>query len=280
MTNAAIRYEKLVPLYEAASQEAATRERTIPLADLESRISAFQEVQASSIERLVGRVGLIDAITSDPDVSAIAEHKRRSPSEGDIKPYSQVSDTVMSYDQGGATALSILTQNQHFGGRIEDLSEARAHCDLPVLRKDFISTEYQLYEARAHGAAAALLIVGGLSDQRLVKLQSEAAAIGLDCLIEVHTAEEMQRALQIGPSLVGINNRDLTTMKVDLSTAEQLRPMVPENIPVVAESGYKLNQPGHIQKLRELDFNAVLMGTDLMINDNPAEALAAWLATE
>ncbi len=160
---------------------------------------------------------------------------------------------------------------------MEDLTVAAEASSLPILRKDFISDEYQLYQARAYGAAAALLIVGGLEQNRLRSLQEEASDIGLECLVEVHDGEELDRAMDLYPAILGINNRNLVTMAVDLGTTRELIEQVPKGIPVVAESGYSVRDPQHIAELRELSVNGVLIGTALMREKEPAEALAAWL---
>lgn len=263
--------ERLVPYYEAAHIEAAERAKDFPLESLD----------LSGPTR-----SLADALESNPDIAVIAEHKRRSPSEGQIRPRSQVDDVVSQYHRGGATAVSVLTQGAHFGGRINDLASASQAAPLPVLRKDFISNEYQLHEAKAYGADAALLIVGGLSDPALKRLHKEAATIDLECLVEVHDAEELARALRIDPRLVGVNNRNLSTLKVDLSTADELIPQIPDGIITVAESGYELRDEDgvfsyeHIRRLRRLGADAVLMGTALMREADPARALSTWLSTE
>ncbi|HVI60635.1 MAG TPA: indole-3-glycerol-phosphate synthase, partial [Candidatus Saccharimonadales bacterium] len=209
--------ERLEPYYAAATREARQREEQFPLDTLQLP------------ESLVTFAG---AIANSPGVSVIAEHKRRSPSEGDIRPDSTVQSTVAQYSKGGATALSILTQGEHFGGRIQDIGYARETSALPILRKDFINDEYQLYEAKSHGADAALLIVGGLSDVELRRLYREAGRIELDCLVEVHDNVELLRALNIEPDLIGVNNRNLSTLKVDLETTRSLAKVIPEGIAV------------------------------------------------
>jgi len=200
-------------------------------------------------------------------------------SQGDIRPGSDVASTVKMYEQGGATAISILTQVTYFGGRAEDLTEANFATELPILRKDFIRTEYQLYQARALGADAVLLIVAGLTKSELENLYEEADAIGLDCLVEVHDEEDLETALEIGPQLLGINNRNLATLEEDIDTTRHLISEVPQGVIVIAESGYSTRKPEHIKELRELGVDAVLMGTSLMREDDPAEALKNWLAT-
>lgn len=268
MTEETNSYARLAPYYEAARLETEVRQKITPQQDM--GIGGPDSPPP----------GFIEAINGTPGVAVIAEHKRRSPSEGDIRPDSTVEWTVDQYRQGGATALSILTQNQHFGGWIRDIAEARAVADLPVLRKDFIDSEYQLHEAKYFGASAALLIVAGLSDVKLHNLYREAGQIGLDCLVEVHDAEELRRALELEPEMIGVNNRNLSTLQVDLQTARDLIPLIPDGIAKVAESGYKITVPDHICELRELGADAALVGTDLMQSDDPAAALAAWLATE
>jgi indole-3-glycerol phosphate synthase len=167
----------LAKYYDAANNEALAREENTSLRELKWIIS-----------ELPSRQKFTETLADFWDVAVIAEHKRKSPSEGEIRPGSSVGWTVEQYKKGGAFAVSILTQGTHFGGKIDDLSDARYATDLPILRKDFISSSYQLHEARAFGANAVLLIVAGLSSSRLQDLHEEASSIGLDSLIEVHEA--------------------------------------------------------------------------------------------
>ncbi len=264
-------YERLAPYYEAARQEAEIRQQTMPIGRLETIGDALDD----------GRPSFVEAIENAPDVAVIAEYKRRSPSKNDAWRDSTVAWTVEQYRRGGATALSILTQNQHFGGDVSDISKAFETCQLPILRKDFVSTEYQLHEARARGAAAVLLIVAGLEDEQLRKLYYEAGTLGLECLVEVHNEDELERAWKLEPEIIGVNNRNLSNPKdVDTRIAEELIPMVPDYVATVAESGYEVSDLDHIRQLRELGADAVLMGTALMREFDPAEALASWLATD
>lgn len=262
-------YERLAPYYEAARQEAEARQEVAPIGRLET---IGDELDA-------GRPSLVEAIENAPDVAVIAEYKRRSPSKNDAWRDSTVAWTVEQYRRGGASALSILTQNQHFGGDVSDISKAFETCQLPILRKDFVSTEYQLHEARARGAAAVLLIVAGLEEEQLRKLYYEAGTIGLECLVEVHNEDELDRAWKLEPEIIGVNNRNLSTLKVDLRTAQELIPMIPNYVLTVAESGWDVHNQDHIRQLRELS-DAVLIGTALMREFDPAEALANWLATD
>jgi indole-3-glycerol phosphate synthase len=257
-------------LYEASEAEALRSEEHEPIYALEKTIENRQYQLPS----------LIDAINGDPNVSVIAEHKRKSPSEGDIKADSGAALQAEFYKAGGATALSILTQEEYFGGNIIDVEVASSWARLPVLRKDFISNEYQVYQAAAYGASAILLIVAGLPKGNLDRLYDEAKSVGIECLFEAHTESEAKQALQSGAKLIGINNRDLVTMKTDTKTFEELREFVPDEIPVVAESGYRVSQPDHIRQLRELGASAVLIGTDLMKSVDPSGDLQRWLATK
>ena len=258
--------EPLTPYYAAAREETELRKQLIPSVELGPETYSL--------------ITFAGALAAEPDVAVIAEHKRRSPSEGDIRPDSTVEETVAWYSEGGASAVSILTQERHFGGRLPHIAYARDTTTLPILRKDFISDPYQLYEAKAYGAHAALLIVAGLTDLQLRDLQREADAIELETLIEVHNEDELQRALAIDPKVVGVNNRNLSTLTVDIATADQLLPQIPDGIVTVAESGYSVRDPDHIRRLRALGADAVLMGTALMRQENPAEALRSWLAVE
>jgi indole-3-glycerol phosphate synthase len=261
--------ESLAPYYDAAQQEAQAREAFLSLDGLKQMISAMPEQHPQFAETLATSAG----------VSVIAEHKRASPSEGEIDAQSNVARTVEQYRDGGALALSILTQKAHFDGSMDDLTEARQAVQLPILRKDFISSTYQLHDARAFGADAVLLIVGGLKDEELSRLHEEANSIGLDCLVEVHDKRELERALAIEPTLVGINNRNLTTMEGDLNVTRELITKVPKCITTVAESRYSVTEPEHMRELRVLGVNAVLMGKALMKHPDPAGALRRWIAT-
>jgi indole-3-glycerol phosphate synthase len=202
-----------------------------------------------------------------PGLSLIAEFKRRSPSAGAIAAGAVVADQVRAYERGGAAALSVLTDAEHFGGSLEDLREARAACDLPVIRKDFIVDPYQLYEAAANGADAVLLIVRALDDDDLRSLHEQARALDLDCLVEVHDGEELERALEAGAEVIGINNRDLDQQIVDLATTFELMPDVPAGKTVVAESG--ISGRDELAELERVGVDAVLIGGALMSAADP-----------
>jgi indole-3-glycerol phosphate synthase len=216
-----------------------------------------------------------DALAA-PGLSIIAEHKRRSPSAGPIRPESCVADIARAYERGGAAAISVLTEERHFGGSLDDLREAHAACRLPLLRKDFIVDSLQLAEAVDAGASAVLLIVAALEPAALAALHAEAGERGLDVLVEVHDRAELEVALGLGAEVIGVNNRDLRDFSVDIErTFGLLQAMGPETI-VVAESG--ITTAAHLARLREHGVHAALIGERLMREDDPAAALQRLLA--
>ncbi len=203
----------------------------------------------------------------------IAEFKRRSPSAGALREDPDLRGIVSAYERGGAVALSVLTEGPNFDGSLEDLRAARAVCELPILRKDFIVDPYQLYEARAAGADAVLLIVAALGPQELESLNALARAIGLDVLMEVHDGEELRSALEPGANLVGINNRDLRDFSVDMERTTQLMDEIPPSVTVVSESGIATAE--HLDRLQRAGVQAVLVGEALMRSPDPEAALRA-----
>lgn len=206
-----------------------------------------------------------------PGLSLIAEFKRRSPSVGDLNPDAGIGDTVSAYERGGAAALSILTEERHFGGSVDDLRAARQASDLPILRKDFIVDGYQLYEAAASGADAVLLIVAGLDDQNLEELYVQARELDLDCLVEVHDEADLERALAVGADVIGINNRNLEDFSVNIETTVELLTDVPAGKTVVSESGYARRE--QLDELERIGVDAVLMGETLMRAEDPEELI-------
>jgi indole-3-glycerol phosphate synthase len=205
----------------------------------------------------------------------IAEFKRRSPSAGDIAAAAEIVDRVGAYERGGAAALSILTEEESFGGSLDDLRAAREACELPILRKDFIVDPYQLYEAAVHGADAVLLIVRALDDDELRAIYDEARGLDLDCLVEVHDGAELERALHLDAEVIGINNRDLDEGTVDVRTTYELMPDVPAGKTVVAESGISALE--ELEELERVGVDAVLIGEALMRSADP-EALTRELS--
>jgi indole-3-glycerol phosphate synthase len=242
-------------LIAAARDGVEERRRQTPQGDLESRLPGRGE----------GRP--FDEALVRPGLSLIAEFKRRSPSAGEISATATVADQVGAYERGGAAALSVLTDEPHFGGSLEDLRAARASCDLPILRKDFIVDPYQLYEAAVNGADAVLLIVRALDDGRLRALYEEARGLDLDCLVEVHDGEELERALQLDADVIGINNRNLDRGTVEIATTYELMPDVPAGKTVVAESG--ISDRGELEELERVGVDAVLIGSALMVAADP-----------
>lgn len=214
-----------------------------------------------------------EALVGD-GVSVIAEHKRRSPSAGPIREGASLAAIITAYENGGAAALSIITEEAHFGGSLDDLRAARAVTTLPLLRKDFVVDRYQLLEAAVAGADAILMIVAALSDRDLWQLYDEARALDLDVLVEVHDDEELERALEtVDPQLIGINNRDLTDFSVDTERTYDLLSDVPAGKTVVAESGYRTRE--QLDELERVGVDAVLIGETVMRAEDPEAALRA-----
>jgi indole-3-glycerol phosphate synthase len=208
----------------------------------------------------------------------IAEFKRRSPSAGLIRGDVSAAEVARRYERGGACAISVLT-DQNFGGSICDLGAVRASTALPILRKDFIIDPIQIYEAASHGADAVLLIVAALDDAPLAELRELAEdQLRLDALVEVHTSEELRRAVAVGASIIGINNRDLRTFQVSLETSERLIAEVPPDRVTISESG--LHDPQSLRRLHLLGFDGFLIGEMLMRANDPEAALRELLAAD
>ena len=256
---------RLDPIVQATRDEVERRKRERPIAELEREADRRPE----------GRP-FLEALAR-PGTSLIAEHKRRSPSAGEIREGGSVSEIVRAYERGGAAALSVLTEERHFGGSLADLAEARAASDLPILRKDFTVDPYQLVEARAAGADAVLLVVGSLDSKDLARLFQETRALDLDALVEVHDEAELEVALEIDADLIGINNRDLQDFSVDISKTFDLLVDVPAGKTVVSESGIVYRE--QIEELERVGVDAVLVGESLMRAADPEAAcreLTRW----
>ena len=237
-------------IVNATREEVDRRRREVPLADLEARIAEREDRPWA------------EALTR-PGVSVIAEHKRRSPSAGEIRAGASVEEVVAAYTRGGATALSILTEGRHFAGSLDDLRAARAASPLPILRKDFIIDRYQVVESAEAGADAILLIVAALEDAELADLHREAMDLDLDVLVEVHDEEELTRALEVvDADVIGINNRDLTDFSVHLDRTFELLSDVPAGKVVVSESGIHTRE--QLDELERVGVDAVLVGESLM----------------
>ena len=240
-----------------------------------ARVAALQP-GASDLARRAAAAPLprpFPALPLGPSVGIVAEIKRRSPSQGAIRPDLDPVAHARAYARGGAVAVSVLTDEAHFGGSLDDLSRVAAAVALPVLRKDFIIDEIQMLEARAAGASAVLLIVRALTPERLNALAVAAAAQGLATLVEVHTERELEGALAVRPMAVGVNARDLTTFAVDLRAAERVVARVPAGVPVVAESG--IEGRGDVERLAAAGADFVLVGTSLARHSDPETAVRA-----
>jgi indole-3-glycerol phosphate synthase len=247
-------------------------ERIVPavLARLDERRTQTPLAELRAVETAGVRPSFAEAV-GGAGVSLIAEVKRASPSKGPIRPDLDVGEAVTAYEAAGASAVSVLTEQDFFLGSLDDLRVAAEHTSLPLLRKDFIVDEYQLHEARVWGASAVLLIAALLDDRRLGELAAQAGELGLDVLLEVHDEAEMQRALAIKGAILGINNRDLRTFEVSLETTERLAGLVPAGRLLVSESGIRTR--ADVQRLAAAGVHAVLVGETLLIGADTQAAV-------
>ena len=242
---------------------AACRDR-VPTAALEGRLSVAPAVR-----------DFFAALAAPGPIKLIAEFKRKSPSAGEIRPGAAIEEVVRGYAAAGASCLSILTDGPGFGGSLVDLETARIAVPLPVLRKEFVVDRYQVIEARAHGADAVLLIAECLDDCHLRSLYRAILDLGMTPLVELHDPENLPRVLDLGATLVGINNRDLQSMTTDLDTVLRLREQVPDEVLLVAESGIKTR--ADVQRLEAAGIAAMLVGESLLKQPDPGKAAAALL---
>jgi indole-3-glycerol phosphate synthase len=253
-------------ILKSTREELDRRKRELGAEELEYRAFALGGKPAVGEWRFSGAL-------KGPGMAVIAEFKRRSPSAGTLREAADVGEMVSAYERGGAGALSVLTEGPNFDGTLEDLRVARAACELPILRKDFIVDEYQLHEAKVAGADAVLLIVAALKIEQLASLHDLAYALGLDVLVEVHDGEELRTALSVGAMLIGINNRDLRDLSVDIERSSRLMGEIPAGVTVVSESG--ITGPEQLRTLEALGVDAVLVGESLMRSPDPEAALRA-----
>jgi indole-3-glycerol phosphate synthase len=231
---------------------------------------------ANRAEKRTPRPGVFTAALSRTDQwNVIAECKRRSPSRGVLRAAYDPAAIAQSYAAAGAAAISVLTEPTFFDGSPQHLEAVRAAVSTPLLRKDFIVSEYQLFEARAMGADAALLIVAALTPMELKQLSNTAAALGLDVLVEVHSAEELSVAIDAGARVIGVNNRNLRTLAVDVHASESLVAMMPKHVIAVSESGLK--SADDLARLSTLGYGAFLIGERFMTAPDPGAALGALL---
>jgi indole-3-glycerol phosphate synthase len=258
-----IRLEELI---DATRERLERVKRELPLGELEQLASSRGEPRpfAEALSR--------------PGTSLIAEYKRRSPSAGTIREGATVAGMARAYERGGAAALSILTEERHFGGSLDDLREARESSEIPILRKDFTIDPYQLWEAKAAGADAVLLVVGALRPHELGSLHGLARDLDLDAIVEVHDEPELAAALEIDADVIGINNRNLEDFSVDVSRTFDLLHDVPAGKIVVSESG--IVDRAQIEELEGVGVDAVLVGEALMRAPDPESAVRELTRTE
>jgi indole-3-glycerol phosphate synthase len=253
----------LQAIVAATVTRVAARRAAVPPASLEARTS----VQGAPR-------GFRNALAA-PGLHVIAECKRRSPSRGVLREDYVPASIAAGYERGGAAAISVLTEPTFFDGDLAHLEAVRSAVSVPLLRKDFIVDEYQLVEARASGADAVLLIVAALSDSDMRRLMRSAEALRLDVLVEVHDESELDRALEAGATLVGVNNRNLRTLEVDVDASFRLAARLPRGVLAVAESG--LRTRADLDRLAQAGYKAFLIGERLMTTPDPGAALAALL---
>ena len=212
------------------------------------------------------------AVLRGPGVAVIAEVKRSSPSKGALAAIADPAGLAADYEAGGASVISVLTEQRRFGGSLDDLDAVRARVDVPVLRKDFVVSSYQLWEGRAHGADLALLIVAALEQEALVSLVERTESLGMTPLVEVHDEDELERALAAGARVVGVNARDLKTLEVDRGVFGRLAPRIPDGVVKIAESGVR--GPHDLLAYAACGADAVLVGEGVVTGGDPRAAVA------
>jgi indole-3-glycerol phosphate synthase len=250
--------QKIVSITEARVQ---LRKKALGLSELKARLGLRQKP-----------LDFRKSFEKKTNIAVIAEVKGASPSQGVIKENLDAVETALAYQKAGAAAISVLTEPEYFGGSLENLSRIRLQIpELPLLQKDFILDEYQIYEAFTHGADAILLMLSVLGEKRAKEFQVLAQSLGLAALVEVHTEEEMQMALRMKANLIGVNNRNLQTLKVSLEVSRQLASMIPSETVVVSESGLETRE--QLLELKNLGYHGFLIGTSLMRTPDPGLAL-------
>jgi len=237
--------------------------RSIPMNQLKVQLSDAADLR-----------GALQALTGS-DMKIISEVKRASPSKGDLGEILQPARLAAQYESGGASVISVLTEERRFKGSIKDFTEVRREVSIPMLRKDFIVTEYQVIESRVLGADLLLLIVAGLSQSQYCDFHQMANELGMDVLVEIHNEEELERALEASPTIVGVNSRNLKTLDVDSRAFDQLLPMIPSGIIKVAESG--ISERSEVAHVEELGADAILVGETLVRAGDPVAAISRLL---
>jgi indole-3-glycerol phosphate synthase len=250
-------------ILEARLLEVEHRKKVLPQTALKYGVKAASSLRDFS------------AALTRPGINILAELKPASPSRGVIRdPFDPIT-LATSLEAAGAAALSVLTEGEFFRGSLKNLRDARENVQLPVLRKDFIFDPWQVWESRANDADSFLLIVATLRDQQLIELIGLGRELGMEPVVEVHTSEELSRAIEAGSKIIGINNRNLKTLDVRIETSWELIEQIPDECIAVSESG--IRTPGDVAKLRAAGFDAFLVGTSLMLAPDPAAALAELL---
>jgi indole-3-glycerol phosphate synthase len=252
-------------IIDGVREDLAIRAALVPLDELKSRA-----------QRVSPAYDGLAALRDGDGVKVIAEVKRSSPSRGALAMIADPAALAADYAAGGASVISVLTERRRFGGSLQDLAAVRAAVDIPVLRKDFMVSSYQLWEARAYGADLILLIVAALDQPTLVGLRERAESLGMTALVEVHDEAEVERALDAGARVIGINARNLKTLEVDRSTFARLAPLVPQGVVKVAESGVR--GPQDVLEYAQAGACAVLVGESLVVGGRPREAVADLVA--
>jgi len=255
----------LEEIIDGVREDLAIRTALISLDELKSRV-----------QHIAPALDAYAALQAGEGVKVIAEVKRSSPSKGALAIIADPAGLAADYAAGGASVISVLTERRRFGGSLEDLAEVRAAVDIPVLRKDFMVSPYQLWEARAYGADVILLIVAALDQPTLIGLRERAESLGMTALVEVHDEAETERAVEAGARVIGINARNLKTLEVDRNTFARLSPRVPEGIVKVAESGVR--GPHDVLEYAQAGASAVLVGESLVIGGRPRQAVAELVA--
>lgn len=238
------------------------RAREISLKEMYSRLDSAKPLRGAQ-SRL--------AAPTEGNIHVIAEVKRSSPSKGELAVISDPAALAAAYQEGGATVVSVLTEERRFKGSMKDFELVRSEIDIPMLRKDFIVTEFQVVESRLLGADLLLLIVAGLSKSQLVDFYQLSTELGMDILVEIHDERELEIAVDLGAQIIGINSRNLKTLDVDTSAFDRLIPMVPADRIKVAESGIRL--ASEVDHLRELGAQAILVGETLVKSGTPAKVI-------
>ncbi len=244
-------------------KEVDLKKSLIPIQQLESSVLFTRETFSLASALRNSKTGIV------------AEHKRRSPSKGTINQNTNVGQVAKGYQKAGVCGMSVLTDIKYFGGSLEDLQLARASADMPLLRKEFIIDEYQIIEAKAHGADVILLIAAVLSKEEIKTFSELAKSLDLDVLLEVHNEEELHKSIMPSLDMLGVNNRDLKTFEVSLETSKSLSQLIPDDFVKVSESG--ISSIEAIQDLKLYDYQGFLIGENFMKKDNPGKSALKFI---